>query len=204
MYWLKTIREHLQLSQGELAGYLGLSLHTIKSVEMGRRQLPFSTMNAALVIFNAVKESALNAAARQATPPKPTHVQVQRKKHYLRTCMISLERNSLRLHEMQKCYAQASSSLDTYQRLVQALTPALDEENQARLQWAQRKIAVAAQCLKDNNVAAQDLLFARVAGIRSRLNALLKEQQELNTDAPEEDEQQPTTQHDGTRPDQRL
>jgi transcriptional regulator with XRE-family HTH domain len=204
MYWLKTIREHLQLSQGELAGYLGLSLHTIKSVEMGRRQLPFSTMNAALVIFNAVKESSLNAAERNATPPKLTHVQVQRKKHYLRTCMMSLERNSMKLHDMQKCHAQASSSLDTYQRLVQALTPALDEENQARLQWAQRKITEATQSLKVNSVAAQDLLFARVAGIRSRLNTLLKEQQELNADAPEDHEQPQTTQHDGTRPDQRL
>jgi transcriptional regulator with XRE-family HTH domain len=126
MYWLKTIREHLQLSQGELAGYLGLSLHTIKSVEMGRRQLPIPTMNAALVIFNAVKESSLNAR-----PRKFTHVQVQNKKHELRTCMMRLERNGEKLSDMQKCHAQASSSLDAYQRLAQALTPALDEENLA-------------------------------------------------------------------------
>jgi hypothetical protein len=118
-------------------------------------------------------------------------VQVQNKKHELRTCMMRLERNNQKLSDMQKCHAQASSSLDAYQRLAQALTPALDEENQARLQWTQRKIAEATHTLKVNNVAAQDLLFARVVGIRSRLDALLKEQkdQEQIPDAHEDQEQ---------------
>jgi transcriptional regulator with XRE-family HTH domain len=172
MHWLQTIREHLQLSQGELAHYLGLSRHTIKSVEIGRRQLPFSSMNAALIIFNAIKDSSLNAAARDALPQTVDPSHVQQKKRHLRVCALKLARCMRKLDAMRKCYAHASSSLDTYQRLAQALTAALDKENQARLQWAQRKVKEAARSLKDNNVAAQELLAARAAGIRGELDEL--------------------------------
>jgi transcriptional regulator with XRE-family HTH domain len=183
MYWLQTIREHLHLSQEELAGYLGLSLHTIKSVETGRRPLPMDTLHAALVIFNAIKDSALGTAAGNVSEKAEEHHLQHTRRHH-RHCCRKLARHLARLDSMQRTHARACSCLDVYRRLAQSLTPA-HKEDQARLQWVQRKIRDAQQGIEENNVAAQNVLAAKIAGLRTQVQALDECQQGLNRDVPE-------------------
>ena len=157
MHWIQTIRAQLEISQEELAVYLGVSLHTLQSVEQGRRNLPFRSMQPAMIAFQAV------VAARTDEPPKgftePTDEQLQRKKHPYRQYHRTLARCQRRLEAMQRAHASAVVNLGIYQHIAQSLA---DQDHPVCRQWTERKIAETISQVKDNDTSAQDLLLRQV------------------------------------------
>jgi transcriptional regulator with XRE-family HTH domain len=178
MHWVQTIRVHLKISQEELATYLGLSLHTLQSVEQGRRQLPLTSMRPAMIIFQAITVSRASdpgsgfvmKADHHARHRKRLHSQYHRK----------LNQCACRLEAMQRSYATGTANLTIYLHLAQSLS----EDDTARRKWTQRKIEETARQVKDNDTDAQELLHLQVTALKSITRTLEERQTNDHPDAP--------------------
>jgi transcriptional regulator with XRE-family HTH domain len=167
MHWIKTIREHLELSREDLALYLGLSPHMIQSVEQGRRQLPWGNMGAALAIYNTIRDLKTRRVASVYLPAAENHQRRMKRLH--RQCCRKLNRITEKLEAMQRAHASACFRLGVYQQLTGSLI--VSRSNSRRIQWTQRKIEETIQHIKDNN-ATQDLLATEIASLKGLVNAL--------------------------------
>jgi transcriptional regulator with XRE-family HTH domain len=98
MNWLQTIREHLNLSQEELAQYLAISVHMLQSVEQDRRQLPKESIKAAQEMYSAVKDAA--ARPLRIDPEPPTIEQIRRVGRLHRRYSRRLEQYTRKLEGM--------------------------------------------------------------------------------------------------------
>jgi transcriptional regulator with XRE-family HTH domain len=167
----QSTREQLGLSQEDLAGYLGISLHMLESVELGRRYLPRASEQTAVDLINAV----IN---RQRTPPvnhtpaPPADYQIQLVNRLYRKCTIKLNRRISKLEKLQTSYANACFHLDVYQRLAEHLTGTLNQDALARLKWLEWKIGESKQGIINNNAAEQAIVIAEIAGLKSTILAL--------------------------------
>jgi transcriptional regulator with XRE-family HTH domain len=170
MHWIQTIREHLELSQEEFARYLRLSPYMIQSVELGRRQLPVVSMRAALAVYNVIKNLQVHGTTNDHSSAADHHLRNVKRFHG--QCCRKLDQCAHKLEAMQKSYASACFRHGVYQLLAQSLTPARSEDDLARLQWIQWKITETTQQVKDNNITAQDLLTAEIAGLKSVVDVL--------------------------------
>jgi multidrug resistance efflux pump len=127
-------------------------------------------MAAAMAIFNAIRDGPADKMYDDPVPMAEHHL--QRTKRHHRHCCRKLDRCIDRLDAMQRSYASACFSLDVYQRLAESITYARNKDDLARRQWLQRKIKAATQCIKDNSTAAQHLLHAEIAGLKSTVQTL--------------------------------
>lgn len=164
MHWIKTIRENLHLSREDLAHYLRLSPHTIRSVERDKRQLSQDSLRPALTLDQAIKDLPSRGPVSDLTAA--TDYQIRHVKRLHRECRRRLERCTDKLEEMQRAHADACSCFDVYQLMAHG------ETEPDRLKWIQWKIAQTIQQIKDNNATMQNLLVAEIAGVKSMTQAL--------------------------------
>lgn len=166
MHWIQTIRQDLGLTQNELAGYLELSVHTVQSIEQGRRELPFKSMRIAIALYNAMNEG--RTRSLHDPSPEADH-QAQRKlKGLQRRCRHKLVLCREKLQKMQDDYENARRSLNAYELLADTLAP----DDLARQKWTEWRIAETLQRIKENNATEQGLLRAEIAALESRTQAL--------------------------------
>jgi transcriptional regulator with XRE-family HTH domain len=161
MHWIQNIRAHLKISQEELAGYLGLSQHMLQSVELGRRQLPISSLRPAMVIFQAIMASKAGDITRGfvTTPDQRSRRRRLLYNQYHRK-LVQCER---RLEDMQRAYDTAIINLGIYQQTVQALN---EPDDAAHRKWTERKIEETARQVKDHDTGAQDPLHLQITVLR--------------------------------------
>ena len=171
MHWIQTLREHLQINQEDMSHYLRVSIHTIQSVELGRRSLPAGSLMAAVALFDAIKNAQSTRVAIDL-PTQVPHQQMRRAKQLHRQCCRKLERSIGRLDKMKKSHTTACFALGVYQLLAQSLSTPATEEDQARLVWAQRQINDTRQRINDFNPAAQNLLAAEIVGLKNVAHSL--------------------------------
>lgn len=161
---IQTIREQLELTRKELSFYLVLSPHMIKSVEMGRRQLPMESMAAVAALYQAMMDVQKHGPIND---PPMDHQQIRRMKRLHRKCSRRLDRSAAKLEKMKKSYASACNSLRFYQLLAGLL-----KGDSVRLKWTKHKINEMTQRMQDNNTVAQELLTAEIAGLKGMVRAL--------------------------------
>jgi transcriptional regulator with XRE-family HTH domain len=160
MHWIQTIRAHLKISQEELAGYLGLSLHTLQSVEQGRRQLPINSLRPAMIIFQAIITSQAGKSQRGFVA---TDHYTKRRKLLHHQYHRKLNRCELKLETMQQTYDSAIANLGIYQQIAQTLT---DEDDPVHRKWTERKIEETARLVKENDTGAQDPIHLQISVLR--------------------------------------
>lgn len=161
----------MHITQEELAFYLQLSHHTVKSVEQGRRPLPAESLNAAVALYDAIRHSQVNRVATIAPTPAPYH-HMRRARQMHRQCCRKLDRCMAKLDKMKKAHTTACFSLEVYKTLAQALPTPITKEEQARLLWAQRQIKVTMQHIKDTDPAAQNLLATEIVALKNVAHSL--------------------------------
>lgn len=190
MHWIKTIRENLRLTQNEVAAYLYLSVRTIQSMEQCRRELPFKSMGAAIMLYNTMKAGKTRPA--RDLPPE-SDLRTQRKLKALhRRCCHSLVLCREKLQKMQADYENACQSLSAYQLLAEDLATANNPDDLVRVKWTEWRIAEARHRIKENNTTAQGLLSVEIAALESRAQGLAKM---LATDITDQNTQPDTVDH---------
>lgn len=171
MHWIETIREHMQISREELSFYLQLSVHTIQSVELGRRSLPPDSLVAAAALYDAVRNAQVNQVATPQTPHVPhQHIRHTKKLHH--QWRRKLDRSVNKLEDMKKSHATACFSLKVYQALAQELPTPESQDEQVRLRWTQRQIKQTTQFIHDTSPTVQDLLAAEIVGLKNLVHNL--------------------------------
>jgi transcriptional regulator with XRE-family HTH domain len=179
MHWLQTIRQHLQLSQGELAGYLGLSLDAIKSVEMGRRQLPMTSLRPAMIIFQTIVVSQAGDSANNLVRKTDPHA--RRRKHLRDQYQRRLNLCECRLEAMQHAHAMSTAHLGIYLHVAQSLN---DESDATRRKWVQRKIEETTALIEDNDTDAQDSLHVQINVLKDFMDTLEEREDNDHPDTP--------------------
>jgi DNA-binding XRE family transcriptional regulator len=164
MHWIQTIRTQLGLTQEELAHYLHISLHTMQSVEQGRRSLPPESLTAAMALFDAIRNAHVNRISKEAKPPA-SHQHMRQARQVHRICCRKLERCITRLESMKKSHSTASLALGVYEVLAQTLPTPVTQQEHAQLRWAQRKIAETTHRINNTNTGAQNILAAEIVGL---------------------------------------
>ena len=170
MHWIQTIRENLGLTQSEIAHYLQLSIHTIQSIELNRRNLPLNTLMPAMALYKAVADVHANGPVSSISLDETSRKHQQNQLYNKR--LRQLGKVTDELQKAQRTYQSACIQLGVYQQLIQALAPANSEENRARLQWTQDRVKETIQRIKDNNLTLQDQLAAEIAGLQGMTKAL--------------------------------
>jgi hypothetical protein len=167
----QSTREQLGLSQEDLAAYLGISLHMLESVELGRRYLSRDCEPHAVDLIHAVINRQRKPPVNH-TPAPPADYQIQHVNRLYRKCTIKLNRRISKLEKMQTSYANACFQLDVYQHLADLLTDTHNEDALARLKWLEWKIGESKQGIINNNAAEQAIVIAEIAGLKSTIQAL--------------------------------
>lgn len=167
---VKTVRKYLELTREEMAWYLNLSIQMIKSVEINRRQLSFTNIDAVMTIFKAIQDVRTNGPANE--PPSAASYYTRQMKRTYRECNHALRRRKYELEQMQSTYARERFNLRVYELLVQSLQSAESKDDRARLKWAKRKIEDTLHRLKETDPAAQDFLVADIEGLKSKMAVL--------------------------------
>lgn len=172
MHWIQTVRENLQLSQEELAIYLRLSVDMVKSVEVGRRQLPFESMAPAIAIHDAMKDCQARGPTGDATTSERDHLRELKRLHnkYRRRLEDAIDK----LEKMKRTYESSSLRFEVYRDLANGLAAAVGKDDLARLRWINVSIDEAKYCMKDNNATAQAVQSAKIAGLKAAMQAVEK------------------------------
>ena len=168
MHWIQSIRQHLQLSQRDLAVYLGVSVDLIKSVEGGRRQLPLTSLQPAMTLFQVITESqSRNASVRSRLTKTDHHARRNKLLHIqYRKKLFQCEGN---LENIQLAHATASINLGIYQHLALSLA---GDEDAARKTWVHKRIEEWTEKVEDNDEEAQQPLQAQVDALKEVMLAL--------------------------------
>jgi transcriptional regulator with XRE-family HTH domain len=161
MHWIQTIREHLKISQKDLAGYLGLSPHMLQSVELERRRLPLTSLRPAMILYETIMTAQARSTGVDASPATGRDLRHTKRLHH--QCRRKLSRCKQRLENMQGAYATASSCLRIYLDLARTLG---DDDDPVCKTWIQRKIEETVQQVKDNEPAEQGLLTLEIAVLK--------------------------------------
>jgi hypothetical protein len=167
---IRVVRKYLELSREQMAWYLRLSTSMVKKMELGQRQLPYSSMGPVVKIFQAIQDIQTNGPA--SDPPFPSGHHTRRMKRVYRECRHALELRTDELKQMQRDYASACFNLRVYQLLAQSLPPAESNDDRFRLKWIKWMTEDTLQRLKEIDPAAQDFLIAEIAGLKSKMDVL--------------------------------
>lgn len=168
---LQSIREKLKLSRLDLALYLGISIHTVKAIELNKREVPFDRLAEKADLIKGILDDKVRLQAAAHVAPATTQ-QMRKMKHLQHTYRRRLNTYIVKLEKMQENYAAASTGLVVVQQLAEALAKADDKNNRVRLKWTKIKINELTNIIKTNNQTAQDMLMLEIAGLQVRITRL--------------------------------
>jgi transcriptional regulator with XRE-family HTH domain len=168
---LQTIREKLRLSQRDIAYYLGISIHTVKAIEQGHRQVPLDMLDGKADLIKATLNE--KAGRRVATDfAAPTKQQMRLMKRLRDTYTRRLDKYTLQLEKMQQDCATASRGLAFVRQVAASLARAGAKADPVRLHWSELKTAELTRSLTKNNAVAQQILTMEIAGLQVRIKQL--------------------------------
>lgn len=167
---IQDIREQLKLSREDVAFYLGISTHMVKSIELGRRQIPFGSLEAVLTLKKAILKGQADGPVTDVAPATAQQVRLMKRLH--RNYSRRLNKYTHQLGKMREAYAGACSSLAIYQPFAASLALAHTADERARLKWVKWKIEEVTYHLKENNPTAQEILSLEIASLQSRIARL--------------------------------
>lgn len=168
--WWKELRYRAGLNRTNVAAFLGVTVSTLKSIEVGIRECP----RRCLTVLIALVEG-YNVANTAAAPPAPPVDEAahRRKIEALHTQhQKRLDNLQEKLQATQAAYASACYALNLYAYLREAVGEATDAENQARLSWLQRRTNDAQLCLEKNAPDVQALLTIEIAARQAMVDKL--------------------------------
>jgi transcriptional regulator with XRE-family HTH domain len=170
---LKSIRKKLKFSRQDVATYLGISIHTVKAIDIGNRQVPLDQLDEKADLIKAVlNDKAHRRVAADIAPA--TAQQIRKIKRLHHTYSRRIDNYTRQVEKMQEDCAAASKGLIAVQQLVASLTEAGADSDRSRLRWAKSKIVELTYIIKANNQTAQELLSIEIAGLKLRVERLEK------------------------------
>jgi transcriptional regulator with XRE-family HTH domain len=168
---LQSIREKLKLSRLDLALYLGISVHTVKAIELNKREVPLDRLGKKADLIKGILDDKVRLQAAAYVAPATTQ-QMRKMKHLQQTYRRRLNTYTVKLEKMLETYAAASTGLAVVQQLAESLAKADDKNNRVRLKWTKIKINELTYIIKANNQTAQEMLILEIAGLEVRIARL--------------------------------
>jgi len=168
---LQSIRQKLKLSRQDLATYLGISPHTVKSIELNRREVPLDHLDEKADLIKVLLDTDLQ---RQAVAHVAVATPEQLRK--IRTLRLTYRRRlnnyTLKLQKMQENYTTAAMGLVVVQQLAASLAEAVSKDDRDRLKWTKRKTKELNYILEASNQTAQEMLTLEIDSLQARIARL--------------------------------
>jgi transcriptional regulator with XRE-family HTH domain len=168
---LQSIRKTLKLSRLDLALYLDISIHTVKAIELHKREVPLDRLTEKADLIKGILDDKVRLQAAAHVAPATTQ-QMQKIKHLQNTYRRRLNTYTTKLEKMQENYAAASTGLVVVQQLAESLAITDARDNRVRRKWTKTKITELTYILKANNQTAQEMLTLEIAGLQMRIARL--------------------------------